>query len=762
MRVRPLALIVAIFGAAAAAAAFVVSQMPREGQLSPPASTIAAVAPAERSPPLAPPATPADGFVEVRVTTGGEPQAEAEVRLYAAPAEAGGPWFRAGEGRTDRAGVARLPARPGAFLAAARAAGLAPGLAEVVRARGEEATRVDVALEPAAALEGRASTPGGGPVEGGRVRAVPLVSRWPELAPPTAPPEETAIAETDAAGAFRLAGLAPGSFAVSLEAAGHNPAILPRVAVPGDALAIVVEPLGAAEGTVLLADGRGAAGALVRAASADHGASGVAGADGRFRLPARAGSYALLATLGDLAGAAAEPVAVAAGASARGAIIRLGPAAILDGAVALPGGAPASGARVVLLAHETHEVVARATAAPDGRFVLRGLAPAAYDLAAAAPGASPALLGGVTLAAGARFPVRIALAGTGAVEGTVRDLAGHLLAGIRVRALQRGDGLPARAPLEARTGFDGRFRIEGVEVGRAELVVRHEAALLGASRAVRVAEGRAAEVDLVLADAGVLAGRVSDAGRPPPPGTTVVAVATRAGTGTLQVARATADASGNYALSLPAGEYRVHAAPGASAGTDLRVAPAFARVEPGETARRDLAFAAASRERGVELLVLEPGGAPSPGAVVTLARPDDGRIALATSAGEDGRVAVDGRMGMAGREVTIRARNGGRAGAATVTLPDSGTVAVRLAPGGRVEGVVRGARTGFTLEVSSQPTQDGWRTLDVHRFAGERFELGDLPPEPLRLVVRSDDGRRGAAEVRVGPGETRAVEIALR
>ncbi|HEX9308239.1 MAG TPA: hypothetical protein VF894_12155, partial [Anaeromyxobacter sp.] len=74
----------------------------------------------------------------------------------------------------------------------------------------------------------------------------------------------------------------------------------------------------------------------------------------------------------------------------------------------------------------------------------------------------------------------------------------------------------------------------------------------------------------------------------------------------------------------------------------------------------------------------------------------------------------------------------------------------------------RGARTGFTLEVSSQPAQDGWRTLDVHRFAGERFALGDLPPEPLRLVVRSDDGRRGSAEVRVGPGETRAVEIALR
>ena len=761
MRVRPLALIVAIFGAAAAAAAFVVSQMPREGQVSPPPSTIAALAPAELSPPLAPPATPADGAVEVRVTAGGQPQADAEVRLYAAPAEESGAWRRAGEGRTDQVGVVRLPARPGDFLVAARAAGLAPGLGEVVRTRGEEAARVDVALEPAAALDGRASSPGGGPVAGARVRAVPLVSRWPAFGPPSAPPEVTAIADTDAAGVFRFAALALGSFAVSVEAPGHHPVLVPRVAVPGEVLAITVEPLGALEGAVLLADGRGASGALVRAASTDHGASAVAGADGRFRLAAPAGSYAVLATLGELAGVAERPVAIAAGASARGAALRLGPAAALEGAVTLPGGAPASGARIALFAHDTHDVVARTTAAADGRFVLHGLAPAAYDLRAAAPGASPGLLAGVTLAAGARFPVRIALAGTGTVEGTVRDVSGHPLAGIRVRALQRGDGLAAEVPIEARTGFDGRFRLDGLEVGRAELVARHEAVLIGTSRAVHVVEGHATAVDLVLPEAGVLAGRVSTAGRPPL-GTTVVAVAMRAGTGTLQVARATTDASGNYALSVPAGEYRVHAAPGAAARTDLRVAPVFARVEPGATARLDVPLAAPAAEQGVEILVLEPGGAPSPGAIVTLSRPDDGRIALATSAGEDGRVAVDRRMGVAGREVTIHARNGGRAGAATVTLPETGAVAVRLATGGAVEGVVRGARTGFTLEISSQPAQDGWRTLDVHRFAGERFALGDLPPEPLRLVVRSDDGRRGSAEVRVGPGETRAVEIALR
>jgi hypothetical protein len=120
-------------------------------------------------------------------------------------------------------------------------------------------------------------------------------------------------------------------------------------------------------------------------------------------------------------------------------------------------------------------------------------------------------------------------------------------------------------------------------------------------------------------------------------------------------------------------------------------------------------------------------------------------------------------MGLAGQRVAIRARSGGRTGSTTVVMPTTGTIRVPLSPSASVEGVVRGARvSGFTLEISSQPAAGGWRTLDVHRFTGDRFELGDLPSEPLRLAVRADDGRRGAAEVRLDPGERRVVVIALR
>lgn len=150
---------------------------------------------------------------------------------------------------------------------------------------------------------------------------------------------------------------------------------------------------------------------------------------------------------------------------------------------------------------------------------------------------------------------------------------------------------------------------------------------------------------------------------------------------------------------------------------------------------------------------------------MTLSRPGEATVALATAAGDDGRVALAGGMRLAGRAAAVRARNGGRVGVWEGTLPEDGTVTVRLVPAGAVQGRVRAdgrAVSSFTLEVASRPAAGAWRVLDVHRFAGDRFALGDLPAEPVRIVVRSDDGRRGEAEVALAAGETRPVEIGVR
>jgi hypothetical protein len=150
----------------------------------------------------------------------------------------------------------------------------------------------------------------------------------------------------------------------------------------------------------------------------------------------------------------------------------------------------------------------------------------------------------------------------------------------------------------------------------------------------------------------------------------------------------------------------------------------------------DLAASAPAAERGLEILVLEPGGAPSASAIVTISRAGDGRIALATTAGEDGKVAIAQGAGDVAR--------------------------VALSPGAAVEGTVRsrGSRVdGFTLEVATRPAEGAWRALDVHVFAGDRFALGDLPPEPVRLAVRTADGRAGEVELDLASGEVRSATV---
>lgn len=346
----------------------------------------------------------------------------------------------------------------------------------------------------------------------------------------------------------------------------------------------------------------------------------------------------------------------------------------------------------------------------------------------------------------------------GKVEGLVSSEAGAALAGVRVQLASRGDGLAGLPPVEVRSGFDGRFAFDGVEPGRAVVVAAQDGTALGVSRAARVIAGRPASVGLVLPEPGVLAGQVSGAAAP----TVVVVTPLHPGPGGPRVARAPLDAAGAYRLLLPAGQYRVHTAPATNPRADLRATPAFTAVAPGKTTKLDLVAAPAAAEAGVAVKVLEPGGAPSPGAAVQVARAGDTRVAFAASAGDDGVLVLASEMGMAGQAVTLTARSGGRLGTFTGTLPASGEVAVRLAPGAAVEGALRGAAAGgVTLEVASAPSPGGWRTVEVLRLQGDHFDLGDLPPEPVRLTARAADGRVATAELTPVPGQVARVVLTL-
>ena len=401
--------------------------------------------------------------------------------------------------------------------------------------------------------------------------------------------------------------------------------------------------------------------------------------------------------------------------------------------------------REIRLAHDTSD-----TAAPPAPLASTGPGAPTAPPALAPAGAADHLPSRATATPGA----------PGVLEGLVTDRAGAPLAGVRVQLASRGDGRSGAPPVEVRSGFDGRFAFEGVEPGRAVLVAAQDGVALGASRAVHVVAGRPAACELAVAEPGTLEGRVAGASVP----TVVVAAPLHPGPGGPQAARAPLDGDGAYRLALPAGQYRVQAAPAAAPRADLRAAPAFVSVAAGRTSRLDLTARPVRQAAGVTVRVLEPGGAPAAGAAVTVARAGDARVAFAAAAGDDGILLLESDLGMSGQPVTLAARSGGRAGRFTGTLPATGEVSVQLAPGGAVEGVVRGGGPvpGFTLEVAAEPSPGGWRTVEVLRVRGDRFDLGDLPDQPVRLTARTDDGRAGQAEVRPAPGRVSRVEIALR
>src|SRR4051812_4267676 len=118
------------------------------------------------TPALAQPATASDGFIEVHVTARGRPSAAARVRLYwRGPADRNTgqtDWRLAGAAETGGDGTVRLSARPGLYLAVARAEGYAPARREVQRPAGEPVTRALLALSAGATLEGRTVQKGSG------------------------------------------------------------------------------------------------------------------------------------------------------------------------------------------------------------------------------------------------------------------------------------------------------------------------------------------------------------------------------------------------------------------------------------------------------------------------------------------------------------------------------------------------------------------------------------------------------------------------
>jgi hypothetical protein len=318
---------------------------------------------------------------------------------------------------------------------------------------------------------------------------------------------------SDAHGAFRIPGLAPGGYSLTTEASGYRTAEL-AVTVPetGDPSHLVVEMERghAVDGIVVTADGQPAAGAEVRAHSAVQGGfehlvggapSTRTGADGRFRLEGLSeGRHQLTATLDEAR--ASKVVSVPPDTPIE---LRLEPGRTIVGRVVDADEQPVANAEVSAFASTrgAFQMIDPTTTSRSGRFQLEGAAPGEYRVVASADIGTTSEA--VTVADDRDADVVLRISEGGTVAGRVLGLSSAELGLCRVFAAGTV-GQPAAS--------DGTFTLTGVHRGAQE--VRAMVMPLGRMRSeqVTVEAGLTVEVEIDFASGVTLAGSVYRAGRP--------------------------------------------------------------------------------------------------------------------------------------------------------------------------------------------------------------------------------------------------------
>ncbi|QRK07407.1 carboxypeptidase regulatory-like domain-containing protein [Archangium violaceum] len=727
---------------------------------------------ASGTPSLAQAPTGVDGILEVEVLAGERPWPGANVRLYwhaeGAPLRGDNAWRLAGSGTTDERGRVRLAARPGAYLVAVRARGHAPLLRDVVRPHGEARTTLRLMLEKGHSLSGHT-------VVHGTNEPLPLVELvftahgrqqepWPRA---EAPAEERVYVTSDERGNFQVDGLAPGGYLLEARTPGHARAVLSHVEVPAEGpLTVSLRGAGVIEGFVVDARGRPAADAEVMVRG-DPAQVVTTGAEGGFSVEVEPGAHTLSARRGEEAGSLDSPVVVNAGRTVRDVRIRLGQGGVLEGRVVeRASGGPVVGARVEVGPQGGSGDSGRALTDGEGHFSVGGLAPGSYDVRVSASGFSPTLRRGLTVTSGERFPVSLVLEGTGSVEGFVRDGAGRPVPGARVMGVNRWDGGADTSPVESRTDARGHYRLQGLAVGRMYLTARREGSTLGVRQPVEVMEIGTARVDFTLEGTGTVEGVVRAIRGPLPSEPLDVTALAQGGlgSGAPDIGRVEVGTNGSFRMELPPGTYGLllTARRGLGSGGQQQV-----QVEEGRTVRVELTWEEKHGANEIRGIVLEPDGTPSPGAFVTLASGDGRGVPwMMAPADDEGRFAIGAPRvaDAATRGLNVSARNGGRASEVRRVKPGEQEVVVKLRPAASIRGRVVGTGEpvrGFTLGLQ---VQEGFlpQGHGPWEFPGDRFELREVPAEPLKLVVRTADGSSGEALVSPGTGSTAEVEIPLR
>ncbi len=651
-------------------------------------------------------------------------------------------------GRSGVDGQFVLWVRPGVVTVVAQATGHVAG-----SARGaSEAHTFAVYLAPASLLRGKVLGVDREPVEGAWVRA----QRGGELT------------QTDAAGHFEFAALAPGVYKPEVETDDGFGMAAEQVSLglgePSPLLTISLQAAVFVEGHIVRAGGE----------LCDDGSLRLRDLATGREVYDRSEASGLVHLRGLLPGTYTVTIACkGAIAAERYPLLTVGERDILDqvwevangrsitGVVVDASGVAVPGVRLVARAAGTTSEPPAAVSDEAGRFRLRGLLAGKYAIVPVAQAQRTMPDAAVAVEIGAAEPpgLRVALAATGALRGKLRDPKARPIAGAEL-SLRTAWG-----EQRAVTGDDGGFHFPTAAVGSSTLGASLGGAPLALSRRSRVSirGGRTATIELVSAAAtGVITGVLRDADGRSIAGALVEARAETGGpvgaAGLLRNdtrAPQLTDVAGRFALAgLPAASYTVVA---------RRIGGGEARrqhVRPG--AAMTLALAPCGRVTGTVVL---PGGGVPGAFVIEMVEVGTGRRRGDEFVGTAGAWALGG-LPHGSYELRVQAREGALTQALEFTAGQERS-------GLRLELVGATTLRGTVLDLEGRPVPElEVASASVRGIASDtriitdesgRFELSRVPVGLVWVTVGTPGARPGPyGTTRVGvevPPDRRTIDV---